>query len=118
MENFKPRLFSSNTPRLHTRLTKVFLIPLAVLLCYLQCAGHIPISSSAKRNNLKRGSKERCVRTVICNFGKYSWNPYPGQTNKKTLERIHGIHRRHIVHRFWFVHGRFNCTMIDTSYYD
>ena len=44
--------------------------------------------------------------------GKYSCNPYSGQTNKRAVKKKHSTHRRYIVHRFWLVHGRFICTHI------
>ena len=71
---------------------------------------YVPISSSAKRNSIKRGKGERCIRTAI--ETSESWNPYFRQINKRALKIIHSIHPCYIAHPFRLVHGRFICTHI------
>lgn len=60
--------------------------------------GLIPISFSAKRISVKQGNNERYVHTVIA-ISEISWNLYTGQTNKRTLKKIHSKQRRYIVNR-------------------
>ena len=73
--------------------------------------GYIPISSSAKPNSVKRNNLIRTHGNIFrfrkIPLGSLFWTDY-----KRALKKIHSIHCRSIVNRFWLVHGRYICTHI------